>query len=161
MLIDAPPRLGLHVVPFETWHYVQAWSVCRPLATAAGPWDDPRLVGRGLGTTGQAYTLLDGDEVYLVAGVAVPAWPGVGAAWALLTPAGRAFPFHVHRAVVRHLARIVDELALRRLEATVYGEEPRLHRWARALGLIAEGARPLAGPQGETGYTYARTWETP
>lgn len=107
--------------------------------------------GSALEATQNAFTALDGDQVLACAGVH-EVWPGRGVAWALIgREAGREFRA-IHRAVSGFLAAC----PLRRVEMVVDAKFAAGHRWAKMLGMTAEGTLRAYSPGGDDYVMYAR-----
>lgn len=102
---------------------------------------------------GRAYTGWAGDVPVGCAGL-LPMWPGVATAWALLAPDVPAHAKRVHGAVLRGLSRLMREMDLRRIEATVFAGHAAGRRWVEHLGFREESAMPLYGPNGELASRY-------
>ena len=127
------------------------------LATATSPgWrpDDPLAMGREHARTGASFSAWLDDGLLACAGLLVPGWPGLGMAWAVLTPLGRAHPVMIHRTAKAHLRAVARQHGLRRVEAKVFPAHRRAVAWIEALGFEAEAVHPRWGPEGETAITY-------
>lgn len=80
-----------------------------------------------------SYTVLDGDEVVMCAGI-FKVWEGRGTAWAFLSSGiGKRF-IKVHRLVKQYF----DFTDFDRLEAEVHFAFPEGHRWLKLLGFTCE-----------------------
>ena len=136
-----------HVVPFDPVHYMAA--------VRSVPHDvEHQTAARQYLTAGPAFTGFVGEEIAACAGVALLGY-GVGMAWAYVTDVGRQNPHFVHRAVVSHLARIIRERRLIRVEAKVVQEFTLGRQWVERMGFLQEGIHPLAGPGAATMISYA------
>ncbi len=86
-----------------------------------------------------ARTLIHEDRVLACFGVWV-LWPGVGAAWSMITKEAReSFPKTLYKSVKQMLAAIEERDDLHRIEATVRYGHPSAHSWIRHLGFEREG----------------------
>lgn len=86
---------------------------------------------------GPAFTAIVDDEIIACAGVVI-AWPGVGAAWAVLSPAVEKHGLWITRSVRRMLDVIIRGSNLHRLEMVVLADNERNYRWAHTLGFHLE-----------------------
>lgn len=86
---------------------------------------------------GPAFTAIVNDEVIACAGVVI-AWPGVGVAWAVLSPTIEKHGLWITRSVRRMLNVIIRGSYLHRVEMVVLANSERNYRWARALGFHVE-----------------------
>jgi hypothetical protein len=109
---------------------------------------------------GQGFTaMIDGEPI--AAGGLLPTREGIAEAWGLPGPRVRDYPLFVHRTAVKELHRMIGDLRLRRIEASVlFGNETAV-RWIERLGFSEEGFMPLYGPGGETHIRYARLIRPP
>ena len=111
--------------------------------------------GPSLGGT-PAWTGLVSGRVVGCAGV-LPAWPGRGTAWALLThDIPRPAWAWLARAMRLRLDDLQDQPAFRRIDCQVASEFPAGHRLARALGFVPEGVMRSYGADGRDYCMYAR-----
>lgn len=103
---------------------------------------------------GRGYTgRLDDGTLCACAGIVVP-WPGLGMAWAVVSPVGTRHPVGVHRAVLWGLHYLARDMGLRRVETTVRADFPRGRRWAQALGFQEESLMPKYGADGSDHLRY-------
>lgn len=135
------------LIPMTVAHYVEASAHMRHA------WLDAAAVGRRYVETGEAWALLLDDDLACVGGVVTP-WPGLGEAWALPTPLGRAHGVVMSRYVYRELAAIVHRHSLRRVQADVPEPFNAGHRWLCWMGFQPESRMPLCGPGGEAFVRY-------
>lgn len=100
----------------------------------------------------QAFTLLDGDEVLVCAGV-VEYWPGRGTCWTFLSGSiGKRF-LKAHHLVKDALATF----DYRRLECEVDCRFEQGHRWVKSLGFEREVERARCYfPDGSDATLYAK-----
>lgn len=106
-----------------------------------------QILARG----GTALTIF--DEEILMCGGCFNYGPRSGSLWAMLSPAAGAHFVPIHRAV----ARFIESLCMRRIEATVEaGFDPGC-RWLELLGFVCETPKPMRafGPDGRDHYLYA------
>ena len=128
------------VIPFHVEHYLEA--------TQGMPvFGDPREHGRVFEQAGPAWTGLVNDHVAAVAGIII-LHPGLGEAWAVVTPLGRQHIRFVHRAVREGLRAIIQEHQLIRVQAKVIPDFFPGRLWAAHLGFREESRMPLAAPGG-------------
>lgn len=107
--------------------------------------------GDALAATQWAFTALEGEKVLGCGGVH-RVWEGRGVAWALVsTHAGPHF-----RAIHRAVAGFFEQCDLRRIEMVVDANFPAGHRWAKMLGMTAEGVMRGYSPAGDDYVLYAR-----
>jgi len=94
-------------------------------------------------------------------GIIVP-YPGLGEAWAVITPLGHQHALWLHRHVKSGILSLSEALKLRRLQATVKANFPEGRRWAESLGFVAEAILEGWGPDGSDYVMYKRmmTWPT-
>jgi RimJ/RimL family protein N-acetyltransferase len=138
----------LDVRPFRPEDYVAA------VAARGEPEARALQQGRVYVKYGAAFSgFLDGAIVGC-AGLMLP-WPGLGEAWAILTPLGRAHGGVVHRAVLRGLRGLIRTHGIRRLQADVIADFAPGCAWMTHLGFHREGLMPAYGPGGETFVRYA------
>lgn len=144
---------GKKVVPFAAWHLLAL--DLRPLdRKALGPFQLTELAAKyvhdGFSFTG----MVDGRPVCCW-GV-LPFWPGVASLWLAtsegILPVRKTF----HATAREHLAGVVENLGLWRIEATVLPEHVVSRRWVERLGFEEEGPRRHFGPGGETFLLYSR-----
>ena len=144
----------VRIVPFEAWHYLL-------LADHAYPWEglpwrpDPLRFALWAHENGPAWTGFEEETMLGSAGV-ILRWPGLGYAWAVLTPAGRRRPIPVHRGVRRHFEDIIVKESLRRIDAEVLQVDRIACRWLERLGFQVDGEMPAFGPRGEPFVRYVR-----
>lgn len=137
------------ITPFQAADYLEAHA-----AIHTGPdFVDREATARHY-ATGPGYTARLDGQILACAGITIH-WPGMGTAWALITPLGCRHPLRVHRAVKQGLASIVDGCHLRRVQAEVMAECAPAIRWVEALGFHAEHLMPRFGPSGESAWRYA------
>jgi hypothetical protein len=128
------------VIPFHVEHYLEATKGIAVLG-------DPAKIGENLGGSGPAWTGMIGEAVGGCAGVMILN-PGVGEAWAVLTPLGLAHMRFMHRAVRDGLKTIIAEHDLRRVQARVIADFYPGRLWAAHLGFKEESRMYLAAPGG-------------
>lgn len=87
---------------------------------------------------GPAYTAVLGERVIGCAGL-VMLWPGVAAAWMVLSEDIGAHRFWLTRIVRRFLGDFTRAFRLHRVEAWALAESVRNQRWLWALGFKPEG----------------------
>lgn len=103
---------------------------------------------------GPAYTLFKDGEIVAVGGV-TRLWKGVGEAWAI--PAnGMKYPLLFHKTIKKMLDKIQGDEGLHRIQAIVFENHPKGHRWVEALGFEGEGFFKSYGPNKENAVRYAR-----
>ena len=130
------------VVPFEPAHYLEAVS--------GAPYEgDPEASAEVYYKAGPAWTGLVDGAVVACAGIML-LWPGLGEAWAVWTPRGRAHIRSIHRAVRDGMRDIVDDHHLRRVQAKVVEGFWEGRLWANHLGFNIEARMQKYGPNGET-----------
>jgi hypothetical protein len=128
------------VIPFHVEHYLEAVQGMPVIG-------DPTENGRCFERAGPAWTGMIGDAVAGCAGVALLS-PGVGEAWAVLTPLGLGHMRWIHRAVRDALRAIIAEHRLRRVQARVIADFFPGRLWAAHLGFREESRMFLAAPGG-------------
>lgn len=144
----------MKIVPFAPPHLRAVAPQCAQSGTAS--YADAFDVG-AIDRPGLAFTSLQDGVVLGCAGV-MPLWPGVGQGWAVFSEALLAQPIGLTRATQRALARISDELRLRRVQATVLDGHDAGARWLAFLGFELEGLLVNYGPGGEGDYwMYGKT----
>lgn len=132
----------------DDWYAVAEFSSA-PLGV------DHELLARLHATRGPAHTLRIDRQIAACYGIAV-LWPGLGEAWAILTPLGKRHPLVVTRAIARALDRTMRLWRLRRVQADVSAMNSSACRWVELLGFVRESTMPRFGPHGETFYRYVR-----
>jgi len=100
---------------------------------------------------GPAYTAMYLGHAIGAAGVYIPR-PGIGEAWAMLTPMLKSMPFFLHRKVKRAL----ETLTLRRIHAQVDPRDKKAMDWILTLGFSYEGTFRKFGENEEDIRIYAR-----
>lgn len=128
------------VIPFQAEHYLDA---SRGLPVLG----DRLETGQAFARTGPAWTGMIGDAIGGCAGIMI-LLPGVGEAWAVLTPLGCQHMRFIHRAVRDGLATIIREHGLRRVQARVLADFAPGRRWAAHLGFCVESRMLRAAPGG-------------
>lgn len=106
-------------------------------------------------TRGVGKTLLLHEKPIACGGI-MHAWPGLGFAWAVLSPLARRRP-HVkitHDAVFASLTEYIKSQNLRRLEANIDSQLYVGQRWVERLGFVKESEMPCFGPQGQDFFKY-------
>lgn len=109
--------------------------------------------GAGLEQSGQAFTILHGDDVLLCGGC-VEVWPHRAMAWTLVSRSAGAHMVAITRIVAGYLLAA----KWRRVEAYVdEGFAPGL-RWMRLLGFVQETAQPMRAfrPDGHNCFMFSR-----
>lgn len=136
------------IVPFRAEH-LGMLELQNPQSSAAKEFSDPEY-GKTLEST-YAYSLLDGDKVLCCAGI-VDIWRDRAFAWALVgKDAGRRF-FEIHK----NVSAALRMYPARRVEMAVDVDFDQGHRWARLLGMTAEGTMKAYQPDGRDCVLYAR-----
>jgi len=105
-------------------------------------------------SAGPAFTLFKDDKVVAIGGVA-KLWNGVGEAWAL-PGNGMKNPLLFHKTILRMLDTIQEAEGFHRIQAIVFEDHPKGHKWVKALGFKSEGIMVAYGPNGENVVRYAR-----
>ena len=95
-------------------------------------------VARSYSARGVAFTGVVDGEILACAGVVI-LWPGMGEAWALVTPRIKDHKFFFHRTTLQYLDLIAQENHLDRIQANVQKDFGAGHRWAMSLGFRPEG----------------------
>ena len=83
-------------------------------------------------------------------------WPGVSEMWMLPSTGLRSVAMTFHRAAVRWLTVVMDEMELVRIQATVHTANRRALKWIESLNLECEGTLRAFGPEGADYKMYAR-----
>ena len=104
---------------------------------------------------GPAYTGRINDRIVGCGGLVLFAWPGVAEAWVIASTYATEHALSWHKTFQSMLPRMIEQYALRRVQAEVQADFTRGIRWIEALGFKSEGAMPLFGPNGETFVRYA------
>lgn len=121
---------------------------------------DPHRVFAALCDSGMATAGTRDGEILAAGGVAVR-WPGLGYAWALVSPLGRRYPTYVHRTIYWGLRDFAVLLKLRRVECEAHADFLDGHAWLERLGFEFESTMPRYGPHGETFWKYRYFPEIP
>jgi hypothetical protein len=100
---------------------------------------------------GLSMTVRDGEAIVLCGGI-LPAGPGYGVLWAVLSATAGKHMLFLHRAT----RRFIDLERWRRLEASVEVGFPAGERWLQLLGFKHEGPLEAFGANGEDHVRYAR-----
>lgn len=106
---------------------------------------------------GEAWALVDGEDVLAAAGV-LPKWPGSVTGWALLSE-GAAKPsrfLRLSREVRAFLGLLLRPGSVERIETPVRADFTAGHRWAKFLGFQEEGTMRKFWPGGVDCTLYAR-----
>lgn len=139
----------MHLIPYRHYHIssVELQSAQLDMTEIITP-----EYGRALEQAGPAYTIIDGKDILLCAGLA-ELWATRAQAWSLISrhATGRKFYF-IHRAVEKFL----NEQPYLRVEMTVDSDFVNGHRWARLLGFEFEGHMKKYTPNGKDCDLYAR-----
>jgi len=106
------------------------------------------------GDAGPAYTALVEDRVILCAGIMLM-WPGVGTAWAVVSPLIEVYPVAGSAAVMYGLRYLIDRHQLHRVQAPIYEKFERGIQWAEFLGFKREGLLTAYGRNRENYIMYA------
>ena len=135
------------VIPFHVEHYLDA---SRRMAVLG----DRERIGQTFATEGPAWTGMIGDAIGGCAGIMILS-PGVGEAWAVLTPLGLAHMRFMHRAVREGLRTIIADHGLRRVQARVVADFFPGRLWVAHLGFQEESRMYRAAPGGGDFLMYA------
>lgn len=139
----------MNIVQFEPDHFSRL--LLQPSQAIMQPTLSNPSYGPSLKAAGPAYSLVDGDEVFAVAGL-IPQWNHRAIAWAMISgEAGKHF-FALHKAVRRALTLH----HYRRVETAVACDFPQGQRWAELLGFEREGRMRAYTPDGQDCDLYAR-----
>ena len=140
--------MGTRLVPTTVEHYMQA-------STDLPVWSDRVGTARGVVASKCAWSAVDGDVLLGCAGI-MRLWPGLGYAWALLTPAGRQRPLVVTRLVRQGLAEAMQREKYHRVQADAIKKHKEACRWLEVLGFTKEGIMRRYGADGEDFVRYVR-----
>jgi|GEM_PF-480816 len=111
------------------------------------------------GEAGPAYSAIVEDRVLLCAGIMLM-WPGVGTAWAVVSPLIEVYPIAGSAAVMYGLQYLADKHKLHRIQAPVYEKFERGIRWVEFLGFKREGLLTAYGRNKENYIMYAYVKES-
>lgn len=134
--------MSLAIVPLEAAHYVEAVGGHAPRGM------DAQSIGERYARSGTAVAGFKDGRLLGVAGLIIP-WPGLAEGWLVLTDFGRAHGVVCQRLILRHMARLLEEHQIRRLQADVVRRFALGRRWAIALGLRKEATMRAYGLDGE------------
>lgn len=101
-----------------------------------------------------ARTLVDGDDVLAIVGVA-ELWDGVGTVWTLLSDESRKHGVLLTKGVRRYIKMLHEERGYWRLQATVKRFDEPARLWIIRLGFSYEGTMVAYGPDATTHDMYA------
>ncbi len=107
---------------------------------------------------GRAFSGFIGDECLGAAGIRT-LWPGVGEAWAYLSPSALSRGVSVARAIKLGLSDIQRGEGHRRVQCHVRKSHGAAIRWAEWLGFHVEGLMERYAPDGEDCFLFARVWD--
>jgi len=105
-------------------------------------------------SAGPAFTLFKDGQIVVIGGVA-RLWKGVGEAW-VLPGNGMKNPLLFHKTVSRILETIQEAEEFHRIQAIVFEDFAKGHKWVKALGFKSEGLLIAYGPNRENAIRYAR-----
>ena len=103
---------------------------------------------------GPAYTAIAYDQVVLCAGIMLM-WPGVGTAWAVVSPLIERYRVSGSAAAMYGLKYLIDKYQFHRVQAPVYEKFDRGIRWVEFLGFKREGPLEAFGRNRENYIMYA------
>lgn len=115
------------------------------------------ILRQTVGTTGPAFTGMDGDHVIAISGVNIM-WPGCGEAWVLLSKDFKDHGFWIHRKVSALFNWIIMEYNLERVQAVVLYNHAAAIKWVERLGFMREGLMQKYY-RGQDFWRYARVIE--
>lgn len=104
---------------------------------------------------GTCYSGFVDDELIACAGINI-LWPGVGEAWAVVTPRIYKHPLFFHKAIVHELNAIIKKHKLCRIQATVLNDFPKGKEWLERLGFEPEGIMRKYDTEGLDHARYAK-----
>jgi len=83
-------------------------------------------------------------------------WPGVGEAWAVITPNIYKHPLFFHKSIVQGLNTIIEKHNLYRVQATVLSGFEKGDEWIKRLGFEPEGIMRKYDAEGLDHTRYAK-----
>jgi len=104
-----------------------------------------------------AYTAMEDGKPIGCAGV-LPCWPGMGEAWAHLTPRLQKHPLALQRAVKQCLPKIRTMGGFHRIQSHVLVGFEAGVRWVETMGFQFEGICKKYGPDKKDYYQFAITY---
>lgn len=128
----------MHLEPLERHHVLQAYPRIR--GDAEG-FPLEHTVGRAmyLASFGNAYALVDTDELVLAFGGFLSDQTGVGQFWMVGT---RDIPRRIKpltKFLLKQRDPMMDKLGLHRIQSEVLADKPKWVKWAELFGMKAEG----------------------
>ncbi|RKX23509.1 MAG: hypothetical protein DRP45_10415 [Candidatus Zixiibacteriota bacterium] len=97
--------------------------------------------------SGPAATVFNGDTVVAIGGM-VAVRTGVAKAWSFMSDTARGHGRDIVYIVHTMLPRMMKELGIHRLEATVRADRPEYIKFARMIGMHPESLMDMAAPDG-------------
>ncbi len=143
------------IVPYTEDHFFQIVRRDKDMKSFMGL-PHPEMVAK-MFTKGPGFAGLKNGEVVACAGVML-LWDRVGEAWAVTSPLVHEYASYFHKATKDHLAKIINQYRLERVQAFVDKEHKVAMKWAERLGFEQEGEMRKFF-QGRTYYRYARITE--
>lgn len=128
--------MKLEIVPFQKDHWYTLRLSGRDAEALTGLPDAEHA--RMLATGGPAYSVFADGEIIGMGGVFMH-WPGVGEAWALVSPEAKKHGIPFARAARRYLDQMAKDRKLERVQAAVQADFEDGLKFTEALGFRAEG----------------------